>query len=149
MKKILVVFILLINIFPVNCYGLEVNQNSTEYIITLDSGMQTLGTFYGDGGVARLNYMQSAKSFSWNIKTSIGEVIAFNGMIEIKTQKTNVSKGKIYLNKTGSNIGGVVSARGFNLSSSYTYRAYITGTSVALSGNKYKVNPNSYISFAY
>lgn len=154
MKKLIIFIMTLSMIFTVSTSSCYAKNNSNEdaaeeYIISFESNeipqITPFATFYGNGGSSKLNYGSSGKTLTWNVKT--GETIFFSGSISITLNSTGAQKKSYVLSESGSNIGGTIILSG--LKSGTKYKAQLYGTGVGLTGKKYTVVPNAYITFTY
>lgn len=152
--KILLAIVLFLNLCFVDVSALDTTnlmdneQSQKELEISFDTsnGITPKATFYGDGGTSKLNYGESGRTLTWQVITP--EVIVLTGNITIYLYSTGVEKATYVFSGTGSNLSGTVSI-GSGLKSGTKYKAQLYGVGVALSGNKYRVVDNAYITFTY
>ncbi len=111
---------------------------STEH----DSGKITpYITVSGPAGVARLDFLPSAKQFTWSAKPNFGLAYYFSGQIIITNAKTGGLVGEYPVSgfgAVGSSVGGDI---GFSPKKNVLYTATLTGHADDIDGLRYTIAP--------
>lgn len=119
-----------------DCYD-EVNQvYYSNGKVRMENGVKPLATCTGDGGVSRLDWMSSARQFTWSVNPRFSTVYTFSGVITI-TSSNGVGIDAIPVSCSGA-LGGQCGGNGaFTGSKGTAYNATLTGIAYDATGLKY------------
>jgi len=110
-------------------------------------------TWKGKGGTSTLDYMSSARAFSWSVKPATKRKYSFSGSITIKSANKKVKYGTMYIDGSGkgrvSGVKYIPKSIKKKLKAGKTYYAAYSGYCIDSANYTFYIPSGIGISFAY